>query len=76
MHAPWLFWFMRLLYAFWGHKMATPAEHHEPVGQGSHSSALVRPLRWPTVPAVQAVGAELPAAQKKWAGHGVGSVVA
>ena len=53
---------VRLLKEFSPHGMACPSLHQLPAGQASHSSSVVSPVPFPTVPRLHAVGAELPRA--------------
>eukprot|EP00964_Phaeocystis_antarctica_P096528 scaffold62824_cov68-Phaeocystis_antarctica.AAC.2 len=55
--------------------MIEPAEHQDPAGHGSHSSALVNSGRIPTVPAGQTCAAGLPVGQNVPFSQAIGSMV-
>ena len=56
------------------HAKASPELHQNPDGQSAQSAEELRPLRSPTVPGGQRVGAEEPSGQKEARGHNGGSV--
>jgi hypothetical protein len=70
-HAPMLDAFVALDQVPAAHGMATPAEHQLPAGHSAHSSALLSPGAFPTLPSLHGVGAELPSAHQLCTVHSV-----
>ena len=61
-HAPWSLAPLMGLQVLLVQLISTPAEHHEPGGQGAQPSLLLRPSFRPTVPASHGAGDDEPSA--------------